>query len=418
MRPQTGDMAPEKISTIEGLTAWLVGRSDSSRHSDAVAIVQRTACRVFPIYASEEKSPLAERRYVTDLPILRMLLTQPFTGEVPLLWASTEVYDSSASSTSSAARFSAMAASNFVATLSVVPNAISAVEFAIACVSDLSSSAGTDIWREIQSDALCLEDGGNLYSARLWQGAVPSWFLKADSEFRQHWQLRPQYLTDENGSILETEDGLLLVAGDPIRVLLTGSHWDFWIRWWDGVLSSQQINWDLQRAVALIPDNDWPKGPTHIARIIARLEEQFDLRIQIADLAAKLREVESQAMAQSASDRLRGHNHPPELIGAQVAVRQEVALAVIALDEAEAEVAKTEPDPSVLKRVGLKLLNAAKAVAAYCVGLADIAAKKSAEVVGETGTKAFIWTVAAHYAQLDGVAKSLLEFAAKLAAGG
>ena len=48
--------------------------------------------------------------------------------------------------------------------------------------------------------------------------------------------------------------------------------WSFWTRWWDGVLSGNQIDWDLQRQVALIPNEIWDQGPAAVAEAIRQIE--------------------------------------------------------------------------------------------------------------------------------------------------
>jgi hypothetical protein len=51
--------------------------------------------------------------------------------------------------------------------------------------------------------------------------------------------------------------------------------WGFWTRWYEGMLEGRPLDWDLQREVALIPDDDWKKGSEHIARLIAEIEARF-----------------------------------------------------------------------------------------------------------------------------------------------
>ncbi|MBI1492596.1 hypothetical protein [Halocynthiibacter styelae] len=36
------------------------------------------------------------------------------------------------------------------------------------------------------------------------------------------------------------------------------------------------MDWELQRRVAMIPDEDWEKGPEHIARVIEEIRRDFD----------------------------------------------------------------------------------------------------------------------------------------------
>ena len=122
-------------------------------------------------------------------------------------------------------------------------------------------------------------------------------------------------------------------------------------------------------------------------------------------------------VSQTATEALRSHNHPPELVDANVAIRREVAVVIAALDESETELARTVPDPSILRRVGLAILSAAKAIANYCIGLADTALKKAAEELGTTGTKWAIRTTTAYYAAqsepIHIVGKAIFDFATK-----
>jgi hypothetical protein len=52
---------------------------------------------------------------------------------------------------------------------------------------------------------------------------------------------------------------------------------DFWVRWWDGVLSGQQMDWKLQEAVALIPDEVWEQGPSAVAEATRELGQTLAL---------------------------------------------------------------------------------------------------------------------------------------------
>ncbi len=55
-------------------------------------------------------------------------------------------------------------------------------------------------------------------------------------------------------------------------------QWSFWARWYDGVLKGEPLPWEVQRAVALIPDEDWEKGPAWIAEKIREIEAGFGRR--------------------------------------------------------------------------------------------------------------------------------------------
>ncbi|MCA8878530.1 MAG: hypothetical protein KDA73_00960 [Rhodobacteraceae bacterium] len=51
--------------------------------------------------------------------------------------------------------------------------------------------------------------------------------------------------------------------------------WGFWRRWYQGMFDGRPMDWDLQRAVALIPDAIWQRGPEAVAAEIAQIEAEF-----------------------------------------------------------------------------------------------------------------------------------------------
>ncbi len=65
--------------------------------------------------------------------------------------------------------------------------------------------------------------------------------------------------------------------------------WSFWRDWYQGFLDGEPLDWELQRRVAIIPENDWDEGPAHVAGIIeeirARFEVERDAKAVIALLA-------------------------------------------------------------------------------------------------------------------------------------
>ncbi len=50
--------------------------------------------------------------------------------------------------------------------------------------------------------------------------------------------------------------------------------WGFWQRWYGGFLNGTPIDWNIQLAVASLPDEDWEKGPEWIAGKIAEIEAE------------------------------------------------------------------------------------------------------------------------------------------------
>ncbi len=55
-----------------------------------------------------------------------------------------------------------------------------------------------------------------------------------------------------------------------------GPEWQFWRDWYQGFLDGKPLDWELQREVALIPDEDWDKGPEHIAGKIEEIRKKYD----------------------------------------------------------------------------------------------------------------------------------------------
>ena len=57
--------------------------------------------------------------------------------------------------------------------------------------------------------------------------------------------------------------------------MANAADWSFWARWYRGVLEGNPLDWDLQEAVALIPDEDWNAGPARVAERISEIEAQY-----------------------------------------------------------------------------------------------------------------------------------------------
>jgi hypothetical protein len=53
------------------------------------------------------------------------------------------------------------------------------------------------------------------------------------------------------------------------------SPYAFWLRWYEAALEGRALNPELERDIALIPNDDWEKDPAHIAGLIAALEAKY-----------------------------------------------------------------------------------------------------------------------------------------------
>ena len=105
-----------------------------------------------------------------------------------------------------------------------------------------------EAWTAAASDASRLyagESSQQLFQYRLWgEAPVPEEIPTDYGALGKFWQERP-------------------------------TVWDFWLRWYEGMFKGQPLDWDLQREVALIPKDNWEKGPEHIAQLIAEIEARY-----------------------------------------------------------------------------------------------------------------------------------------------
>ena len=143
---------------------------------------------------------------------------------------------------------------------------------------------------------------------------------------------------------------------DTTDLLVLGGSWDFWRRWYEGAMAGQPLDWELQRRVALIPDEDWKLGPERIAELIAEIEARFALEQRIAELEAHLAEVQQARLGI-------GGNFPPEGIEEAPVFKRGLEVIWEPLLELKTEVEAKQPDPAKIEHSTSKL----EAVLAACV---------------------------------------------------
>lgn len=259
-------MSGAEIKDMESLGKRLKGRPQSYR----IVLAYRISLRTFPRWGCAMNLEWSRQSKLTCLPVFRLLLALSvsrsyISGEVRR--AATDL--ALASRIVSTARSNADALDAYTLTeydadrVVTTQNAFEAYECVRAAVTAdalgtaLRSSRASDYrrrdddleatWKPIGNDFAALEQDSDLFTQPLWQDGPPDWFVKADAEMRAIW------------------------ATDP------PAHWAFWTRWWDGVLAGKPLNWDLQRDIALIPDEVWKAGPGPVAKAIAGIELRFEL---------------------------------------------------------------------------------------------------------------------------------------------
>ena len=260
-------MKADEIKDDESLMAWLSARPKE----DAIAIAIRSALRVFPLWLAELDAHWARSAELSELPPLRLFLASgvarrspaPDTRDAAIAASAadfaarsgamtTSQASSRAANSAAAAAFRVMetvtganaSAAAVAASLVTKSSAIAVGKAGETAYDTYNASDQTSFWLQISLDAQILSLGDDPFTAPLWSSTPPDWFTQADGRWGYSWPKKPD-------------------------------KWNFWTRWWDGVLSGQQLDWELQKAVALIPDAIWQSGPAAVSEAIREIELDF-----------------------------------------------------------------------------------------------------------------------------------------------
>lgn len=238
-------MGADEIRDEETLERWLQNRPQE----DSICIAQRAGLRVFPLWTAEMGNDWARKLDLTALPVLRSLLTLGVAHKYPTPEATLATLDATRAARLTtdavdhldATRAARATINATLATLNAARATLDAARAARATTFAVTLAATRPLWEAIRSDAVALEAGIDPARLPLWPWPTPGWFSQADAKARAIWVRDPE-------------------------------PWDFWLRWWDGVLSGQQIPDPLQHDIALIPDDVWQAGPRAVAERIAKIE--------------------------------------------------------------------------------------------------------------------------------------------------
>ncbi|HGG64922.1 MAG TPA: hypothetical protein ENK34_10170 [Rhodobacteraceae bacterium] len=374
-----------KVSEIkdrESLEEWLLDRPEDETKKFAISIAHRAAMRVLPVYWEwVERSELAKKHELTALPVLLCNFTSGIACKMPtpeirdaadlaFSFATTDTSvvsadiasaaDESDTGVGSSAKAAIAAAETVYETGIHVATIASAADIASDSVAEVVSCDSTSaFWQQIRTDCAALETEDMVLAAPLWNGD--------ENPFQTEWEaVRNSLPVATSARTEETARGALPV------------DWSFWINWYQDALEGREPDWDMLYEIALIPDEDWQKGPEHINNeVIAGIVEKYRLRRDVQALRKELA-----AVHQTATAAPMGHNNPPEGIEAEAEVVTQTEIIWAALEEAEEELSKPEPSPSVLKRVGTVILRAIAEVGKYGAKLGDVGLKATAATVG------------------------------------
>lgn len=242
-------MKAAEIHNEQTLKSWLRVNAGASQRSGLYWITFRAAARVFPLFAVSTDSSSVEPRGgadLTSLPVLRCLLSAHSFCRQPtatLRLAADTAMDAAARSASrtTAAGGAARMAARTAHLLSGKMRSISAALNATLEVEGPRWQAANYSFSQAVLDAISIEAGESREYSPLWD-EVPIWFAQCDLHLTESWR------QDQSGK------------------------WDFWLRWWIGLVGGHALPWSLQERVALIPDAIWQQGPMAVAEEIRRIE--------------------------------------------------------------------------------------------------------------------------------------------------
>jgi len=240
-----------EIKSRKSAVAWLEGKPREVH----VAFAARCALRALPGIGWAGEARLGDMA----LPVLRAMLTSGVaavgpTPEIrqaapPAALAATSAADSVAGLAASAARSASVAV---------------VACFAADSAADLAATAGADLAAAadpVPSSSASADSSFGAYSAGFCADAAALEKDRPELVFRLRlWPAEPM------------PEGL-----DAPLARLTAfweaepATWGFWRDWYQGMLDGRPMDWALQTRIALIPDEDWQKGPAHVAGIIRTL---------------------------------------------------------------------------------------------------------------------------------------------------
>ncbi|RAP42571.1 hypothetical protein BYZ73_05155 [Rhodovulum viride] len=136
------------------------------------------------------------------------------------------------------------------------------------------------------------------------------------------------------------------------------------------MLAGRPVDWDFLRQVLLLPDEDWKRGPAHVARLIEKLRAKRDLQGNIKDL--------EQDLTGTTSSRLGlGGNNPPEPLDRDSQLPAGLLIVWAPLQELKEEAEKQAPDPARLRKATDALILALAEIGKWCGRKLDRATDKA-----------------------------------------
>lgn len=254
------------ITDWDSFVCWLEARPDELRRSEAVAMAQRAAVRVLPVWLAEVEWSRSRKGVYTALPVLRSLLTSGVGhgysathGRSPVKVGDAAV---SAGYAAIAALYVADAASADADDPDAYAEAADAVRYAVSAAGVYAGDAAgyaagnapaeaaaeaveAAAWDAVRADAEAVEDSRDPRSQPLWSKDPPPVILQAE------------------------------LGGIETLATETGEPESFWHRWWFAMKRGEPMDWALQRDVALVAEDIWTQEAKAVGAEIAKIEKTY-----------------------------------------------------------------------------------------------------------------------------------------------
>ena len=281
-----GMVAVEEIKDGDSLRVWL--QTGSRRGYLPVGIASRAALRVLPYYWNQCQQPNSEKQDLSLLPIIRACLNallsfKSASGDSVSISAVEQAAAAAAENVANIHKEAALAGSN---------DKIAAVEYTAASAFFAEAAGNTSVTRNVvEAVAAAAQVVGG--SERSFWKAIQfdcTIFSIGDVSWHELWPGGDNLLSRYWTEIWTRE------SADKIS-----PHWKFWVRWYDGILTGAEPDWDLLKQVASIEPEVWDAGPGEVAKAIKKIEasasgNNLEYRVgQMNEIAEQLKASEEKA---------------------------------------------------------------------------------------------------------------------------
>ena len=365
----------------------------------AISTAARSALRALPgIYESDASDPSEAL-----LPMIRASLIAVVAGSMQLENAAEQAEASVVFSVPTAEKAS-NAAHSAIRSASAAVSSVSrsATVSAANAIARSADCAARSAYRLAHSSEIAAREAALRADAVSYRVSSQDIQLLLDSEVTSDVFLQPLWLDEDVPTGLEHRlKELREFWGNTPKV------WRYWDQWYGGFLSGNPVAWDVQQAIAMLPNEDWVKGPERIAEQIDKIEARIALE-------KRLQELQGLLISESKNRNGIGGNYPPAPIETIAEVPRELVVVWEPLTALQQQAHSDEPDISAIKRAINKLAAIAVGCGAWTWAKANVFLDTALKTGGAAAGTAAIAFTTGHGDKIIAVIKAALDWLAFL----